>query len=306
VSLLVTGSIGIDTVETPSGRADDVLGGSSIYFSLAAALFTNVRLVGVVGEDFDERLLEPLRRKGVDVSGVEVRKGSRTFRWHGRYHEDINERDTVSVELNVLAERGATIPERFADSTHVFLANTHPALQAQTAARFHDARLIVLDTMDLWINTERGALRGALSKTHGVVLNDGEARLLSGKPNLVTAGRAILELGPRFVVIKKGEHGSMLVSRDDLFLAPPYLTERTIDPTGCGDTFAGAMMGYLAQQGRHDRLALRAAMARGSVVASFVIESFSIDALAAVTAGDVERRLAELRRLAAFEGAETR
>ncbi|MEP0847880.1 MAG: sugar kinase [Phycisphaerae bacterium] len=301
MSLLVTGSIGIDSVETPHGRVENVLGGSSIYFSLAASLFTRVRLVGVVGEDFDPRLLDPLRDKKIDVSAVEVRKGSRTFRWKGKYVGAMNEAETVGVELNVLAERGAQIPDAFVDTPYVFLANTHPRLQLGFARRMHASKLIVCDTMNLWIENERPALLETLAAVHGLVLNEGEARLLTGEHNLITAGRAILKLGPRFVVVKKGEHGSLLVSPDDLFVLPAYPTERTIDPTGCGDTFAGAMMGYLASQARLDGRALRAAMARGSVTASFVIESFSIEALAACTPERVEQRLAELRRLSAFD-----
>ncbi len=277
MSLLVTGSIGIDTVETPHGKASEVLGGSSIYFSLAAALFTPVRLVGVVGDDFDVRLLEPLKSRGIDTRGVEVRKGSKTFRWHGRYQGAMNEAETVEVDLNVLAERGAAIPTEFADSRFVFLANTHPSLQHGFAMHMSGADLIVCDTMDLWIRQESETLHRALSAVHGLVLNEGEARLLTGEYNLVTAGKEILKRGPRFVVIKKGEHGSLLVSRDDLCQMPAFPTEKTIDPTGCGDTFAGAMIGFLASVGRQDRMTLRAAMARGSVVASFVIESFSVE-----------------------------
>lgn len=301
MSLLVTGSIGIDTVETPHGRAENVLGGSCIYFSLAAGLFTRVRLVGVVGEDFDDRLLEPLRARNVDTSGVERRRGSRTFRWQGRYGGAMNEAETVGVELNVLDERGPEIPDAFADTPYVFLANTHPALQLGFARRMRSAKLIVCDTMNLWIENERAALLETLAAVQGLVLNEGEARLLTQRSNLVTAGRDILKLGPRFVVIKKGEHGSVLVSADDLFVLPAYPTEKTVDPTGCGDTFAGAMMGHIAAQGRFDRATLRAAMARGSVTASFVIESFSIDALSNTSPADVERRLAELKAIAAYD-----
>jgi len=300
MSLLVTGSIGLDTIETPHGRAQDVLGGSSVYFSLAAVLFNEVRLVGVVGEDFDLGLLEPLKARGVDTRGIEVRKGSRTFRWHGRYNESMNDRETVRVELNVLAEHPAPVPPHYADSRYVFLANTHPKLQRVTLAELPNAELVVCDTMNHWIESEREELHSTLAAVHGLVLNDVEARLLTGTMNLVTAGRRILELGPRFVVIKKGEHGSLLVSRDDLFSLPAYPTERTIDPTGCGDTFAGAMMGYIAQQGRENPRTLRAALARGTVVASFALESFSIAALACVTRADVDERLAELKRIARF------
>jgi sugar/nucleoside kinase (ribokinase family) len=298
MSLLVSGSIAIDSVETPSGRVMGVLGGSSVYFSLAAALFTKVRLVGVVGEDFDLGLLAPLRERGVDTSGVEVRRGSKTFRWTGKYSGAMNEAETLNVELNVLAERGAAIPPAFADSQFVFLANSHPVLQRDVAQRMAGAKLIVCDTMNHWINNESAELRKTLAAVHGLVLNEGEARLLSGKTNLASAGRAILTLGPQFVVIKKGEHGSLLVSGDDLFVMPAYPTENTIDPTGCGDTFAGAMMGYIAAAGVCDRGTIRSAMARGSIVSSFVIESFSISALATVTAADVERRHRELIEMA--------
>jgi sugar/nucleoside kinase (ribokinase family) len=301
MSLLVTGSIAIDSVETPHGRVDGVLGGSSVYFSLAAALFTEVRLIGVVGEDFDQSLLEPLRAKRIDTRGVEIRPGSKTFRWHGKYTGTMNEAETVGVELNVLAERGARITPEFADSRYVFLANTHPTLQRGFAQQFPDAQLIVCDTMNLWIENENESLRETLRTVHGLVVNDGEARLLTRETNLVTAGRRILTMGPRFAVIKKGEHGSLLVAHDDLFVLPAFPTERAVDPTGCGDTFAGAMMGYLAAQDRHDSPTLRAAMARGSVVGSFVIESFSVNALAGITPDDVERRLEQLKSIARFE-----
>lgn len=301
MSLLVTGSIGIDTVETPQGKADNVLGGSAVYFSLAASLFTPVRMVGVVGEDFDSSLFKPLETRRIDTSGVETRAGSRTFRWHGKYVGAMNAAETVDVRLNVLAEKGATIPPAFLKSSFVFLANTHPTLQREAAEQFPKAKLIVCDTMDLWIETQQAELRRTLGVVHGIVLNEGEARLLTQKTNLVTAGREILKLGPRFVIIKKGEHGSLLVSTDDVFLMAPYPTEKVVDPTGCGDSFAGGTMGYLAQVGRCDRAALRSAMARGSVVGSMVLESFSVDALARMTAEDVEHRLASLREMLQFD-----
>jgi sugar/nucleoside kinase (ribokinase family) len=301
MSLLVTGSIGIDSVETPHGRVEGVLGGSSVYFSLAASLFTDVRLVGVVGEDFDMSMLDPLKDKGIDTRGVEVRSGSKTFRWHGKYTGAMNEAQTLDVQLNVLAENGAEIPPEFGDTEYVFLANTHPALQRGFARQFSNAKLIVSDTMDIWIQNERDELRRLLSVVHGLVLNEIEARLLTGQGNLVAAGLEILKMGPRFAVIKKGEHGSLLVAHDDLCVIPAYPTLKTIDPTGCGDTFAGAMMGYLAAQDRHDPDTLRSAMVRGSIVSSFVIESFSVEALAAVTVQDIDRRLERLQAIARFD-----
>ncbi len=302
MSLLVTGSIALDTVETPLGRADESLGGSAVYFALAASLFTEVRIAGVVGEDFDMSLLEPLQAKRIDTRGVEVRAGSKTFRWHGRYAGAMNEAETVDVQLNVLAERGATIPQAFRDSRIVFLANTHPTLQREFAGQLSAADLIVCDTMNLWIENEPEELRKTLGAVHGLVLNEGEARLLTDKTNLVTAGREILKMGPRFVIIKKGEHGSLLVSQDDLFIMPPYPTEKVVDPTGCGDSFAGGTLGYLAATGAPaSRDSLRSAMARGSVVGSLVLESFSVEALSRVTPADVEARLAELREMSRFE-----
>ncbi|MFO0838461.1 MAG: PfkB family carbohydrate kinase [Phycisphaerae bacterium] len=301
MSLFVSGSIGIDTVETPLGRAADVLGGSSIYFSLAASLFTDVRLVGVVGDDFDMNMLAPLRQRRIDLRGIEVRAGSRTFRWAGRYQGAMNDAETVDVKINVLAERGAPVPADYLDSQFVFLANTHPALQLDFIRQLPRAKLRVCDTMNHWIAGQGAALRETLRNVDGLVLNEGEARQLTDEMHLVRAGRAILKLGPRFAVIKKGEHGSLLISRDDLFVMPAYPTERVVDPTGCGDSFAGAMMGYLASIGRFDDAAIRSAMARGSVVASFVLESFSVAALAAVTSEDVRHRLDALRAMMKFE-----
>lgn len=301
MSLLVTGSIGIDTVETPDGRADAVLGGSAVYFSLAAALFSGVRLVGVVGDDFDERLLEPLRERPIDTRGLERRRGSKTFRWHGRYMANMNDRETVAVDLNVLAEKNAEIPRDFHDSRFVFLANTHPGIQKEFADQLRAAQLIFCDTMDLWIQTAARDLERTLASVHGVVFNESEVRLLTGRGNLVAAGREILKMGPRFVVIKKGEHGSLMVSRDDLFVMPAYPTTQVIDPTGCGDCFAGAMMGHLTALGRTDSRALRSAMARGSVVASYVIEDFSVAGLARAGKDDIERRLSELEHMSSFD-----
>lgn len=301
MSLLVTGSIGIDTVETPHGRAPNVLGGSAVYFSLAASLFGPVRLVGVVGDDFDHAMFDPLRARNIDLRGLEVRKGSRTFRWHGRYEGAMNEAHTVDVELNVLAERNAPIPQEYHDSRYVFLANTHPALQRECAEKMRGAKLIVSDTMNLWIENELDELKKTLKIVDGLVLNEGEARMLSGSAHLVKAGRMILDLGPKFVVIKKGENGSILVSRDDLCMMPAFPTTNVIDPTGCGDSFAGAFMGHIASKERVDRDTLRSAMGRGSIVASFVLESFSIQALHQVGFADVNARLEELRAMMRFE-----
>src|SRR5438270_3198253 len=234
MSLLVTGSIGIDTVETPFGKRDDVIGGSAIYFAYAASFFTPVRLVGVVGDDCPKSYFDIFEGREVDTSGLEIRKGSKTFRWHGSYVEDMNEAVTVEVDLNVLAERAPKIPANFMDSRYVFLANTHPVLQQEMAGSRKHARLIVADTMNLWIQTERPELVKLLGKIHGVVMNDGEARLLAEKKNLIQAARDVLKMGPKFVVIKKGEHGCMMCSDRDTFVLPAFPADRVIDPTGAG------------------------------------------------------------------------
>lgn len=301
MSLLVTGSIGIDTVEAPSGKVVDALGGSSIYFSYAASFFGPVRLVGVVGDDCPEGFLKPLRdNPAIDMSGLEVRSGSKTFRWHGRYHDDVNQRDTVSVDLNVLAEAGPTIPPAFRNSRYVFLANTHPALQMEVLSQLEGTRLIVADTMDLWITTELDALMRLLEHIDGLVLNDSEAKLLTGKPNVVAAGRQIVKWVRGFLVIKKGEHGSLLFVGDDVCPLPSYPTAEVVDPTGAGDSFAGAMMGYLASQGRQDPATLRRAIAYGTVTASIELEDFSLNRLLKTTRADIDGRYRQLQQLVAF------
>jgi sugar/nucleoside kinase (ribokinase family) len=301
MSLLVTGSIGIDTVETPYGKRDDVIGGSAIYFSYASSFFTPVRLVGVVGEDAPKSMFDVFKGRDVDTAGLEIRKGSKTFRWHGSYVKDLNEAETVEVDLNVLAERAPKVPEPFLDSKYVFLANTHPALQQQMAQSLKHARLIVADTMNLWIQTTRDELLKLLTMIHGLVLNDGEARLLTGKTNLIEAAREVLKLGPKFVVIKKGEHGCLMCSARDTFVLPAFPADRVVDPTGAGDSFAGGMMGYLATQGGSISPAtIKRALAFGTVVASFTIADFSLGGLQATTRELIDDRWHEYKQAMSF------
>ena len=294
MSLLVTGSIGIDTVETPHGKRDDVLGGSAVYFAHAASFFANpadpVRLVGVVGEDFPHEVDGLFGSQPVDVAGLEKRPGSKTFRWHGNYVEDMNDAKTVDVDLNVLAEAAPSIPDAYLDSEFVFLANTHPALQADMLGKLKHVRLSVADTMNLWIETERDALLALLKQIDGFVLNDGEARLLTGEDNLIRAARKALELGPKFVVVKKGEHGCLLASAKGLFVLPAYPTDRVIDPTGAGDSFAAGMMGYLATQSSFSPATVKRALAYGTVVASHTISDFSLDGLRATDREAIDER----------------
>ena len=301
MSLLVTGSIGIDTVETPFGKRDSVIGGSAIYFSYAASFFTPVRLVGVVGEDCPKEYLRVFDGRNVDTTGLEIRKGSKTFRWHGKYHDDVNQRDTVSVDLNVLAEQAPKIPERYRDSGYIFLANTHPALQLEMLCCLASPRLIVADTMNLWIQTQREDLDKLFKRIHGLVLNDEEAKLLTEKSNLIEAARDVLKMGPKFVVIKKGEHGCLMCSARDTFVLPAFPAEKVVDPTGAGDSFAGGMMGYLATQGGSISPAtIKRALAFGTVVASFTISDFSLGGLQAATREQIDERWLQFKQAMDF------
>lgn len=297
MSLLVTGSIGIDDVRTPFGEVKNVYGGSAVYFSFAARMFTPVRLVGVVGADFPADFRAFLQQSDFDLAGLEVRQGSKTFRWSGEYASPTADAQTLAVEVNVLGEAGPKLPPQFRDSEYVFLAATHPALQQDLVKQLAKPRLIVADTRDLWINTQRALLDQTLGMVTGAILNDAEARLFSGESNLVTAGRKILEYGPQFVVIKKGEHGVMLVARDGLAVLPAYPTTKVIDPTGAGDSFAGGMMGYLAKQADLKLGTLKQALAYGTICASFTIEDFSLRALERITSTDVAARLEEYRAM---------
>ncbi len=298
MSLLVTGSIGIDTVDAPSGSVKDALGGSSIYFSYAASFFGPVRLVGVVGEDCPVDFLKPLHENAnIDLAGLEVRQGSKTFRWHGRYHDDVNERDTVSVDLNVLAEESPTIPHGFRDSKYVFLANTHPDLQLELLGQLERPTFVACDTMDLWIDTERKSLMTLLERIDAIILNDAEARQLMGQPNAVTAGFELAKIVKQFVVIKKGEHGCMLFADGHVCAMPGYPSRNVIDPTGAGDCFAGGFMGHLAETDCTDIATVRKAMGYGTAVASLELEDFSLNKLRTLTRADIDARLEEFMAL---------
>jgi len=301
MSLLVTGSIGIDTIEAPSGKVDSALGGSGVYFAQAASFFTPVRLVGVIGDDCPQEFLKPLQdNPNIDTGGVEVRSGSKTFRWHGRYQDDVNLRDTIDVELNVLAEHGPKIPDSFRDSQCVFLANTHPELQMELLGQLVRPQLVVADTMDLWIKTKREALMGLLGHIDGLFLNDSEARLLTKRGNLIAAGFEIARMVRRFAVIKKGEHGSLLFVGNRVCPLASYPTVNVVDPTGAGDSFAGAVMGYLASAGRVDIGTLRVALRYGTVTASIGLEDFSLNRFFATKREDIEARLTEFQELMGF------
>ena len=301
MSLLVTGSIGIDTVRTPHGARQDCLGGSSVYFAMAASFFAPVRFLGVVGDDCPFDLHEFFRGRAVDLAGLEVRSGSKTFRWAGTYHDNMNDRTTDHVELNVLDEKPPRIPEAFKDSRYVFLANTNPSLQLELLDQLAEPTLVVADTMDLWINNAAEDLDRLIRRVNGLVLNDSEVKMLTGQNNLVAAARQVVDMGPDFVVVKKGEHGTFVASKDgSSFMLGAFPTEQVVDPTGAGDSFAGGMMGYLASVGDVTPEALKAACIYGTIIASFNIEDFSLNKFKQITRADIDARVDEFRQMLKF------
>ncbi len=296
----MAGSVAFDSIETPNGSVYDILGGSASHFSYAASFFTAPRLVGAVGEDFPPEHRRLFTSRGVDTAGLITLPG-KTFRWKGRYHQDMNTRDTLEVHLNVLEAFDPDLPERFRDSSHVFLANSSPTLQAKVLKQIHNPEMVMADTMDLWIESQRAGLLALLPRLDGLLLNDSEARLLTGEDNMVRAGHAVLRMGPKFVILKKGEHGAMLFSADGVFVMPAYPTRDVVDPTGAGDAFAGGIMGFLAS----DRTTrppgrMRLAMAYGIVIASFIVEGFGLDRLKSIGRREVDARLEEYRAMLSF------
>jgi sugar/nucleoside kinase (ribokinase family) len=299
--LLVVGSVALDTVETPFGKVRDALGGSATYFSYAASFFTKVRLLATVGEDFPANHVGLLRDRGVDVAGLRTSRG-RTFRWTGEYGYDLNEAKTLDTQLNVFADFRPALDEDMRTSPYLFLANIDPELQLEVVRQMSERpRLIALDTMNFWIQGKREALLRVLSQVDVVTINDAEARQLAGEPNLVKAARAIEGMGPKVVVVKRGEYGALMVENGTFFIVPAFPLESVFDPTGAGDTFAGGFMGYLASQPRIDRPTMRRAMVYGSVIASFTVEDFSLNRLKRLTLDEVETRRAAFHDLVRLE-----
>ena len=305
MSLTVTGTIGIDSLHAPTGEATNVLGGSCAYFAAAASQLTHVRVVGAVGGDWPEAHEKQLRAfRNICLDGLERRPSSQTFAWGGRYFDNMNRRETLFTRLGVLEEAPPKVPAKYQDSKTVFLANTHPLVQLDLLRQFPNRPFVVCDTMDLWINIARPELTNLLSEVDGVILNDEEAMQLTECRNVVTAGRKILKSGPRsFVVVKKGEHGAILIHRDGVASVPAYPADeaQVVDPTGAGDTFAGGFMAHVARAGTHDFDTLRHAMAWGTVLASFTIESFGLDRLARLDAGQIDDRYRGFRAMTAFD-----
>ncbi len=298
MSLVAIGSVGIDTVETPFGRVENVVGGSAVYFSLAASFFTRVRIAANLGADFPDSAWEPLRDRGADLSGLKVFPDRPTFRWSGRYQGDMNSAETLLTELNVLAE-APVAPPSYRGSPFVFLANMGPDVQLAMLEEL-GGQVVFADTMDLWIETQHGNLLALLRRLDGLILNDGEARMLTGESNLVRAGESLRAMGPRVVVIKKGEHGAFLFGPEFRFALPAYPTTEVVDPTGAGDSFAGGFLGSLAEAGDLEASSLRRAMAYGTVAASLTVERFSTAALAEAQRADLEDRFRELRDFVLF------
>jgi sugar/nucleoside kinase (ribokinase family) len=292
MTLTVVGSIGIDTVETPFGKAEDVPGGSALYFSLAASHFTKVQVAANLGTDFPEQAWDPVRKRGADLSGLRVFEDQNTFRWSGSYAGNMNEAETLLTELNVLAEP-PVVPEAYQGSAFAFLANMGTDVQLRMLEELK-ADLVFADTMNLWIETQRENLDELLTKIDGFILNDAEARMLTRESNLIRAGGALLEMGPKVVVLKKGEHGAFLFTNDFHFALPSYPTARVVDPTGAGDSFAGGFLGSLAEMGDLTPENLRRAMAYGTVAASMTVEEFSTKGLSNCDRGALDNRFEEL------------
>jgi len=296
MSLLVIGTVAFDSVETPFASREDALGGSATYFAYAARHFGRVELVGVVGSDFPERQLKSFQEHGIDTRGVEVVEGE-TFRWGGRYEADWNTRHTLFTHLNVFGDFDPKVPKDYADTRFLFLANGAPAIQMKALEQCKQTDLVVADTMNLWIDTAKDELCELLRRVDGLVLNDEEARMLTDEANLFRAARRILEMGPRFIVLKKGEHGAFLIGEGLHFSLPAYPVEEVVDPTGAGDSFAGGFMGYIASVQNTDPRTLRRAMLYGTVTASFCVESFSVDALQARGRSEIESRFNDLHSI---------
>ncbi|HEY8477587.1 MAG TPA: PfkB family carbohydrate kinase [Chloroflexota bacterium] len=301
MSVLVVGSLGLDDVETPFGRVNAVLGGTVAHFSLAASLYTRVQVVAVVGEDFPPQYLDLFRQRNIDLGGLQQRPG-KTFRWKARYEFDLNVAHTLDTQLNVFAEFHPLLPESYRSAPFVFLANIDPRLQLEVLDQVASPRLVALDSMNFWIERSRPLLTEVMRRVHLVLLNEAEVRQYADTHNLYVAARRILSLGPRALVVKKGEHGAMLIERDgEVFVVPALPLTEVVDPTGAGDSFAGGFMGYLASTGDLSPAGLRRAMVHGSATASFAVQDFSVRRLVSLTRDEMHACLQAFRRLTHFE-----
>jgi len=302
MSLLVVGSIVFDSVKTPFGEATEVLGGSAVYSSLSASYFADVSLVGVVGNDFPDDHLQLLRDRSIDLQGLEKREG-KTFRWKGEYGYDLNEAHTLETHLNVFEHFRPRLPEHYCECDYVFLANIDPVLQLEVVEQIKSPRLVACDTMNFWIRGKPEALRETLKRIDLLIINDAETRELAEEPNIVKAARKILSWGPSMLIIKRGEYGSLMISHSTIFSAPAYPLESIYDPTGAGDSFAGGLMGYLANIGNVTDATIRQGIIFGTAMASFNVEEFSINRLKNLSYKEIEARFREIKRITHFEDA---
>jgi len=300
MALLAVGSVAFDSIRTPHGQVDDIVGGSATYFSVTASCFTPVRIVAVIGEDFGKEQLRVFAGRAIDTAGLEQVAG-KTFRWRGQYAGDMNEAQTLETQLNVFERFAPKIPAGYLDSEFVFLGNIDPVLQLHVREQLPKARLVACDSMNFWIKGRLPELKRTLAQVDALIINEGEARLLSGQQNLKRAVTEIQKLGPRIVVIKRGEYGVVLFTDSGIFAAPGYPLEEVRDPTGAGDTFAGGFMGYLAQQGNLSEANLRRAVVYGSVMASFAVEYFGLTRLLRLTYAEIEHRFHEFKNLTHFD-----
>jgi len=304
-SVLIVGSVALDSVETPFGKVEKVLGGAAVYSSVAASFFAPVCLVGVVGDDFPEEHLEFLASRDIDMRGLRVVPGKKTFHWKGAYFGDLNDAHTIDTELNVFEEFRPELPAEYRSCKYVFLANIDPDLQLEVLSQIESPRLVACDTMNFWIERKRAQLLEVLKRVDIAFMNDAEARQLTAEPNLNRAASEIHKLGPKYVIVKKGEHGAVLYCDSDLcFIAAPYPLYEVVDPTGAGDSFAGGFMGYMARTGVINSRNLRRAVVYGSTLASFNVQDFSLNRLRSLTMDDINRRYEEFRRIVHFEPAE--
>jgi len=302
VGVLVVGSVALDTIETPFGSADNALGGSAVFIAAAASYFYKpIRLVGVVGGDFPKEGFAFLQEKNVDLDGLQVIKEGKTFRWSGKYHYDLNQRDTLFTELNVFEHFDPKIPKKYCKSNCVCLGNIDPVLQRKVLDQIEKPRVVVCDTMNYWIERKNKELRQTLEHIDVLILNDSEARLLSKEPNLIKAARVIRSMGPKVVIVKKGEHGALLLTEDQVFSAPAYPMENIFDPTGAGDAFAGGFVGWLAKTDDISDENLKRAVIYGSTLASFCVEKFGVEGLADLTYLRIQDRFREFRHLSHFD-----
>ncbi|MBN1822875.1 MAG: bifunctional hydroxymethylpyrimidine kinase/phosphomethylpyrimidine kinase [Endomicrobiales bacterium] len=300
MSILVVGSVALDSVKTPFGEKDDALGGSAVYFSVSASYFTDVRMVAVIGRDFPEEHVNLLKKHKIDVDGLQKAEG-KTFRWKGEYTYDLNQANTLDTQLNVFASFKPEIPEKYKNSEFIFLANIDPELQKQVVKQVKKPKIVACDTMNFWISGKKKELLETLKLVNILIINEAEARQLTGETNLVKAAAKIRSYGPESVVIKRGEYGALLFSKDHVFSAPAYPLEVINDPTGAGDSFAGGFMGYLAGCGKTDEQSVRQAMIVGSAMASFNVEDFSLGRLSGLSPEMIKTRCGEFRKLTSFE-----